>query len=249
MILRTVVDDHQRAGMSTPKIDIADLKTDCWLEPESLGRGRAGVHAAGRRSFKGTRMSQVFSEGSRRRTFAKICRRVFEEGLLDLFLGLWLRRSFTRAGVLMVTPGWPLPKIMNAGGHLEAGSCRFSSGVRIECWKGGVLSFGKGTYLNRGVEVIASKSICIGEHCKIARDVIIMDTDQHPLYGSDTQKIPVRIEDRVWLGARAMVLKGVSIGHDSIIGAGAVVTKSVPPFSVVVGPAARVIKTLSPTKE
>jgi maltose O-acetyltransferase len=42
------------------------------------------------------------------------------------------------------------------------------------------------------------------------------------------------------------VLKGVSIGHDSVIGAGAIMTKSVPPYSVVVSPAARVIKALSP---
>ncbi|MGE3273401.1 MAG: DapH/DapD/GlmU-related protein, partial [Chloroflexota bacterium] len=55
---------------------------------------------------------------------------------------------------------------------------------------------------------------------------------------------PVTIEDRVWIGARAIILKGVTIGQDSVIGAGAIVTKSVPPRSVVVGPAARVIRSL-----
>jgi acetyltransferase-like isoleucine patch superfamily enzyme len=193
-------------------------------------------------------MSQILSEMRRRGTFAATCRRVFEVGLLDLFLGFCIRSSFTRAGVIKVTPGWPLPKIMNTGGHLEVSDCRFSPGVRIECWKGAVVNIGKGTYLNRGVEVVASMSVYIGADCKIARDVIIMDTDQHAVDGSNMPK-PVRIEDRVWLGARAIVLKGVSIGHDSIIGAGAIVTKDVPPLSVVVGPAATVIRTLSPTEE
>jgi acetyltransferase-like isoleucine patch superfamily enzyme len=194
-------------------------------------------------------MSQILADLRRRRAFAAICKRVFEIGLLDLFLGFCLRRSFTQAGVLKVTPGWPLPKIMNKGGHLEGSNCRLSPGVRIECWKDAVLKIGKGTYLNRGVEVVASMSVYIGADCKIARDVIIMDTDQHAVDGSETQMKPIRIEDRVWLGARAIVLKGVSIGHDSVIGAGAIVTKSVPPFSVVVGPAARVIKIVLPTDE
>ena len=75
-----------------------------------------------------------------------------------------------------------------------------------------------------------------------------MDTDQHTVDGSNMPK-PIRIEDRVWLGARTIVLKGISIGHDSVIGAGAIVTKDVPALSVVVGPAARVIRTLSPNQE
>jgi acetyltransferase-like isoleucine patch superfamily enzyme len=194
-------------------------------------------------------MTRILLERRRRRTFTALCKRALEAGLLDLFLGFCLRRSFTRAGVLMVTPGWPLPKIMNTGGRLEARNCRFSAGVRIECWKGAVVHIGKGTYMNRGVEIVASMSVYIGDNCKIARDVIIMDTDQHAVDDSNMQMKPVRIEDRVWLGARSIVLKGVSIGHDCIIGAGAIVTKSVPPFSVVIGPAARVIRTLPRTEE
>jgi hypothetical protein len=72
-------------------------------------------------------MLQDLSEERRRRTFATICNRVFEIGLLDLFLGLCRRRSFARAGVLRVTPGWPLPKVINRGGHIDAGDCRFYS--------------------------------------------------------------------------------------------------------------------------
>jgi acetyltransferase-like isoleucine patch superfamily enzyme len=169
-------------------------------------------------------------------------RRLLELGIIDVLLGFWLQMRFTRASKLVVTPGWPLPKIINYGGHMEATGCRFSSGIRLECWKNGLLKIGNGTYLNRGVEIVASKSVRIGANCRIARDVVIMDTDQHEVDDSGVKMLPVNIEDRVWLGCRAIILKGVSIGHDSIIGAGAIVTKSMPPHSIVVGPEARIMK-------
>ncbi len=53
---------------------------------------------------------------------------------------------------------------------------------------------------------------------------------------------PVVIEDDVWIGTRAIILPGVRVGAGSIIGAGAVVTKSVPPYSIVAGNPARVVK-------
>lgn len=180
----------------------------------------------------------------RKRGLAYAWKRAFVLGLPDLLLGLWVRRSISKAGIITVTPGWPLPKIINTGGHMEVSNCRFFPGVRIECWKGAVLKIGKGTYLNRGAEIVASKAVYIGSDCKIARDVMIMDTDQHPTDQTGLKMSPVVLEDRVWLGSRVIILKGVRIGHDSIVGAGAIVTKSVPPYSVVVGPAAQVIKQL-----
>jgi acetyltransferase-like isoleucine patch superfamily enzyme len=98
---------------------------------------------------------------------------------------------------------------------------------------------GNGTYLNRGVEIVAAQSVSIGQNCKVARDVIIMDTDQHELPGHGLLVAPVQIEDRVWIGTRAIILKGVTIGHDAIIAAGAVVTRDVPPHTTVAGVPAR----------
>lgn len=167
-----------------------------------------------------------------------------ELGLLDLLLGFYVSRSFTKAGIVLVSPGWPLPKVINLGGCIEVANCRFFPGVRIECWKGAVVKIGKGTYLNRNTEIVASRAVYIGDDCKIARDVMIMDTDQHSVGVTGLTMKPVEIGDRVWIGSRVIVLKGVSIGHDSIVGAGAIVTKSVPPHSLVVGSAARVIKNL-----
>lgn len=177
-----------------------------------------------------------------RRVLPRVARRLRGPGLLELLLGLWLRRHFQRAGILAVRWGWPLPQVDNNGGQIEVENCAFFPGVRLECWRGASIRIGNGTYLNRNTEIVAAQSVTIGRDCMIARDVVIMDTDQHALPGAALAVKPVVIEDRVWIGNRAIILKGVTLGHDSVIGAGAIVTKSVPPGSVAVGPAARVIR-------
>jgi len=107
-----------------------------------------------------------------------------------------------------------------------------------------LIRIGSGSYLNRNTEIVAAASVEIGRDCKIGRDVLIMDTDQHALPGRALDVRPVVIEDRVWIGARAVILKGVRIGHDSVVGAGSIVTRSVPPRTVVAGQPARVIRSL-----
>jgi acetyltransferase-like isoleucine patch superfamily enzyme len=171
--------------------------------------------------------------------FRKAHRRVQSDGLLALVLGALLRHRFTRAGRLIVHGGLPLPSVDNKGGTIQIGNCGLFNGVRFECWQGATISVGNGTYLNRGVEIVAAQSVTIGADCKIARDVIIMDTDQHELPGQGLLVAPVTIEDRVWIGARAIILKGVTVGHDAIIAAGSVVTRDVPPHATVGGIPAR----------
>ena len=63
----------------------------------------------------------------------------------------------------------------------------------------------------------------------------------------DLAAAPIVIEDNVWIGKRAAILKGVHIGKGSIIGLGAIVTKDVPPYCIVAGNPARIVKTLSKT--
>jgi acetyltransferase-like isoleucine patch superfamily enzyme len=157
--------------------------------------------------------------------------------LPHVLLGLPLRPAFQQAGVVQVMPGWPLPCVVNRG-HIEIGNCALFPGVRIECWPGARVVIGSGTYLNRGVEIVAAGRVEIGRDCKIARDVLIMDTDQHELPERGLAIRPVSIGDEVWIGARAIILKGVSLGSGCIVGAGAIVTSDVPPHAVVVGNAA-----------
>jgi acetyltransferase-like isoleucine patch superfamily enzyme len=151
--------------------------------------------------------------------------------------GLWFARQFTSAGWLACGPGLPWPRASNLG-TLRAGNCLFYSGVRLEVGRGATLTIGDGTFLNRNVEVIAWDEVTIGRKCMIGWDAIILDTDQHPIPGRGMRNAPVRIGDGVWIGARALILKGVTIGDAAIVGAGAIVTHDVEPGGVVYGPAA-----------
>jgi acetyltransferase-like isoleucine patch superfamily enzyme len=98
-----------------------------------------------------------------------------------------------------------------------------------------------------GCTVSAASSIVIGNHVLLGSGCLITDSDAHPVdpeerragYGGASR--PIVIEDDVFVGARAIILKGVTIGKGSVVGAGAVVAKSVPPYSVVVGNPAKVV--------
>jgi acetyltransferase-like isoleucine patch superfamily enzyme len=158
----------------------------------------------------------------------------------DHLRGLLLRRHCARCGWLLAGRGARL--VVRHGGRIELGHIQLYSGVRLECLTDGTLTIGNGTYLNHTTEIIAGGAVQIGRDCKIAWDVVIMDTDQHDVSGGAGTGMcrPVTIGDRVWIGCRALVLKGVTIGDDAIIGAGAIVTHDVPPGGLALGPAATV---------
>jgi len=110
---------------------------------------------------------------------------------------------------------------------------------------------------------MAENKIDIGSHCLVSWNVGIADSDFHPLEPAqrliDAQALapffkdrpqrpklrtaPVIIADNVWIGMNAVILKGVTIGENSVVAAGSVVTKSVAPNSVVAGNPAVVVKT------
>jgi acetyltransferase-like isoleucine patch superfamily enzyme len=112
----------------------------------------------------------------------------------------------------------------------------------IRVIKGGELVF-NGGFINENVQIVCASSIYIGKGCAIARDVIIRDFDAHTIVEDRFQIAkPIIIGDHVWIGVRAMILKGVTIGDGAVIAAGAIVTKDVPSRSVVSGIPAKVIK-------
>ena len=159
--------------------------------------------------------------------------------------GLLLRRHFEGTGLILSMPGGPLPIVKNKGGTIVVESCTFEAGVRLEVYKGGTLFIGKGSYLNRNVHIVVAESVTIGRGVKIGWDTEIMDTDLHGHSGKEARSRPVVLEDHVWIGCRAMLLKGVHVGRGAIIGAGAIVTKDVPPLAVVAGPSAEVLFSIS----
>ena len=169
----------------------------------------------------------------------RLRKRLRKDSVASHLRGVWLRRHFTRAGLVVVKPGRPGVHIVNRG-TIVVENVTFFPGVRLECWAGAEMVIGNGTYLNRNTEVIAAKQVRIGRDCMIAWDVVIMDTDQHGIDGAAPKARPVIIGDGVWIGCRALILKGVTIGDGAVIGAGAIVTHDVPAGAVVTGPAATV---------
>jgi acetyltransferase-like isoleucine patch superfamily enzyme len=118
-----------------------------------------------------------------------------------------------------------------------------AEGVRLHLRDAGArLEIGDGSFLNYRTEVIAHERVTIGRGCLFAWDVQVLDSDSHRIDGAP-HTAPVTVGDRVWIGCRATVLKGVTIGDGAIVAAGSVVTRDVPPQALVGGNPARVLRT------
>lgn len=108
---------------------------------------------------------------------------------------------------------------------------------------------GSGTSFSNNAQVFAEQSISIGCRCLIGDSVMIMDSDFHDLSANGRHSLPaitapVVLEDNVFIGSRVIILKGVTIGRDSVIGAGSVVVRSIPSGVIAAGNPARVIRPL-----
>jgi acetyltransferase-like isoleucine patch superfamily enzyme len=108
----------------------------------------------------------------------------------------------------------------------------------------GKIRFGDRCFVNVGSTIIAVEEIVVGDDVAFANEVYVMDSDSHGVEGRPHRQAPVRIGDGCWIGARAMILPGVTIGKRVLVAAGAVVTKDVPDDSLVAGNPARVVRAL-----
>jgi acetyltransferase-like isoleucine patch superfamily enzyme len=130
---------------------------------------------------------------------------------------------------------------------------------------GGEVNIGKHVFFGEYSRIWSASKITIGNNVLISHNVNIHDFDSHPLdyllrktqaeYILDNNKLPddsfgvpekpIIIEDHVWICFNAVILKGVTIGKGAIVAASAVVTEDVPPFTIVAGNPAKVIKYLN----
>ncbi|WP_417740599.1 acyltransferase [Rosistilla oblonga] len=109
------------------------------------------------------------------------------------------------------------------------------------------LTIGQGTHISNNVTVIAMSSITIGANCLVGDRATIIDSDFHGIEPAQrhTQGVaqPVTISDNAWIGSQATILKGVTIGENSVIAAQSVVTTNVPPNCIAAGSPAKVVRT------
>lgn len=129
--------------------------------------------------------------------------------------------------------------------------------ARLDCWPSyeGVklnprLVIGDRTQLGLNFTAICSDNLCIGDDVLIAAGVLIstqnhgMDPESERSYQRQPlTSAPVHIGNGCWIGERAVILPGVTIGEKSIIGANSVVTRDIPAYSIAVGMPAKVVKT------
>ena len=168
-----------------------------------------------------------------------------------------MRLSVTagRGGRRAIGPG------LISNGHLHLrGTGRIRIGAGANAWAraepnflttlnaAAVIDIGDNVRLN-GCDIQSSASVTVGDDC-ILGSCIIVDTDYHSVevdrrqQGAVVKSRPVVIGHNVWVAGRATVLKGVTIGDDSVVGFGAVVTTDVPAGVVVAGNPARVVRKL-----
>ncbi|MEC7501206.1 MAG: acyltransferase [Planctomycetota bacterium] len=177
-------------------------------------------------------------------------------GILRVF---WFEPLF-RSQCKTVGAGFQMERLafLEGVGDISIGSNVYFSGKSYigfctSVWDCPELIIGDSTFIGHGCSLLTAQSLRIGNHCLIAGEVVIRDYDGHPINYSDRRSRkpisdhdidPVIIEDDVWVGYRAMILKGTTVGARSIVAAESVVTQDVPPDCVVGGNPAKIIKTL-----
>lgn len=113
-----------------------------------------------------------------------------------------------------------------------------------------------GDYSGIGKSTYVPGNVTIGKYCMLGPEIVFY-TNNHNTERTDIPMCqqgfkpdrPIVIEDDCWIGRRVIVLPGVTIGRGSIIGAGAVVSRSIPPYSIAVGNPARVVKSRKPQSQ
>jgi len=165
---------------------------------------------------------------------------------------LW-RRLLTPAGLRWRSDG---PLFLGRGLELEVarkGEIRFGrfvwigDGTKIRCHEG-VVEIGAKTVMGQECTISAYQRVRIGNECVIADRAMFIDFDhgivevERPIRQQGIYKRDVEVGNNVWIGYGACILRGVSVGDNSVIGTNSVVTKDVPANAVVGGIPARIIR-------
>ena len=141
------------------------------------------------------------------------------------------------------------------GGSIEIGEgCHISQGTRIVA-KGAQISIGANSFIGPNCIIVASDGIVIGRDALIAEFVTIRDQDHgtalntEPFRSQPKSSDKIDIRENVWLGAKSTILKGISIGPDSVVAAHSVVNRNIRSGTLAGGVPAKEIKPLNSADE
>ena len=128
---------------------------------------------------------------------------------------------------------------------------------------GGEISIGEYCYIGEQSKIWSALKISIGDRVLISHNVNIFDSLTHPISAAkrheqyvniiteghprriDLDEAPVLIGDDAWIGCQSIILRGVTIGEGAIVGAGSVVSGDVPPYTIVAGNPARIVREIA----
>jgi len=163
----------------------------------------------------------------------------------NILVAKWYLRKCTSVGHFVSTNKKPIIKnngIINLSDHVRIWSN--TNQTILFTAKNAILEVGENSRIN-GSHISVSNKLVIGKNVRIAPYCIIIDSDFHKVddhFSNEGVSKPIIIEDDAWITMHCMIMKGVTIGKGAVVASGAVVTKDVPPYTVVAGVPAKIIK-------
>jgi acetyltransferase-like isoleucine patch superfamily enzyme len=186
--------------------------------------------------------------------------RTYKVIVKSFFSRLKSRRSLLLSKGAVIYPSAVVDNIQGNKSLIRVGTNSHVLGQLLIFAHGGEIEIGNDCYIGESTKIWSAKKIHIGNRVLISHNVNIFDSLTHPISASerhqqflkivseghpkrvDLSEAPVFIHDDVWVGAMSIVLKGITIGEGAIVGAGSVVTKDVPPWTIVAGNPAKIIR-------
>ena len=146
--------------------------------------------------------------------------------------------------------------VLNGVQYMDIGqNCRIGRMSKLDCigwyadqWLSPKLTIGDNVYIGDFAAILCADSISIGDNTLIADNLLITDENHGtenngvPYHAQPLHTKPVSIGKNVWIGANVVVLPGITVGDNAIIGAGAIVTRDIPPNAIAVGNPAKIVK-------
>ncbi len=160
--------------------------------------------------------------------------------------GILRRRAFASRELVFLGKGVTISRRGKTARIITGRGVRIADGCFVDV--GGLLSVGTRAVIGPNTRIMAATEVRIGARCMISWNCSIFDSIGHRLWLAETGEseieAPITIGDDVWIGPYSIIMKGVTIGNNSVVGAGSVVRQQVPPNSLVYGNPARRVGTV-----